>query len=253
MKDDIANYINAIQAVNVTDTLKAKIISLVDYTSLNDSDTRESLLTFLPNAKTTLGNVAAVCIYPAFVKLAADELADTSIHIATVANFPSGYASLESTLAEINQSLTDGANEIDVVLPYRAFLANEITFAHDYIATCKAACGDEAILKVILETGELATPESIHYAARLAVDAGADFLKTSTGKVSINATLESAAILLRVIKATTNKEVGLKVAGGIRDWDQAIAYVQLAELMMGKEWVTPAHFRIGASKLLSGV
>ena len=199
------------------------------------------------------GHVAAVCVYPAFARLVADTFAGTAIKTATVVNFPDGDQSLESVLIAINDALQDGANEMDVVFPYTRYLSGEKEFAKTFVSTCKAACGDKALLKVILETGVLKDPAVIAAAAQDVLAAGADFVKTSTGKVNEGATLEAAAVLLLVIQQMSSQLqrcVGLKVSGGIRTMEQAAQYVQLAELIMGREWVSPKTFRIGASKII---
>lgn len=216
----------------------ADILSFVDLTSLNDNDTDETIKTLCQKAHTALGNVAAVCIYPRFVKFAWTLLAETPIKIATVANFPTGKNSLDHTLQEIKQAILDGASEIDVVTPHNP----------DFLKRCKDYCGDKTLLKVILETGAL-NPEQIEQASMEAIDAGADFLKTSTGKIAIGATKEAAEIMLRVIK-NTNKKIGFKASGGIRTIEQAQMYIDLFNHTLGKNELTPKRFRLGASSLI---
>lgn len=144
--------------------------------------------------------------------------------------------------------MASGADEVDVVFPYRALMAGNEAVGLELVEACRQACGD-AVLKVIIESGELADPALIRRASELAIDGGADFLKTSTGKVEVNATLEAAEIMLQVIR-DSGKEIGFKAAGGVRSAEDAQGYLQLAERLMGAAWITPAHFRFGASGLL---
>lgn len=225
-----------------------KIISLIDYTSLNDTDTLETITALCQNAQTTLGNVAAVCIYPKFVQHAKSLLAKTNIPVATVVNFPSGNDALGDCLNLIHGAIRDGADEIDVVMPYTLFLSGKIAACEDFLKRCRSACGNK-ILKVILETGALKTKEKITAASNLAIQSGADFLKTSTGKIAVGATLEAMEVMLHAIRAS-EKMVGCKISGGVRTVEQAEQYLALAEKIMGKAWLTPKTFRIGASQLL---
>ncbi|HLB42892.1 MAG TPA: deoxyribose-phosphate aldolase [Gammaproteobacteria bacterium] len=250
------DYIQALQSVAVTSVLLQRILSFIDLTSLSDSDTEDSIKLFFEKANTSYGHVAAVCLYPRFVRLAVTQFAKTPIRIATVANFPEGSSSLENVLIEIHQALEEGAQEIDVVFPYSRYLANEQQYAHDFISACRMSCGTNTTLKVILETGALNDAATIAHASDTAMIAGADFVKTSTGKIAQGATLEAAAIILFTIKqarAELQREIGLKVAGDIREIQQAAQYIQLAEHIMGNEWVTPHTFRIGASQLVNEI
>lgn len=254
--DTIKPFVSALKPVTKSPELIHRVVSLVDYTSLNDADSDESISQFVSKAVTPLGHVAAVCIYPRFVRLVATELQGAPIKIATVVNFPSGTGQLEESLIEINDALQDGAQEIDVVFPYQKFLAGQTEYAYSYVAGCRAACGDDVKLKVILETGALQELSKIAEASKIALEAGADFIKTSTGKISTGATLDAAATMLLVIKElspTLNRTLGFKASGGIRDMQQAAQYIELADSIMGRSWVTPATFRIGASKLLDEV
>lgn len=247
----IQSEVDALQPVPVDMALKRRLYSLLDLTSLNENDTEAGIAAMLEKADTYLGHVAAVCLYPPFVPLAVNRLAGTSIKTATVVNFPEGSSSLDDVLAEINTSLQSGAQEIDLVFPYNRYLAGEQHYTHQFIATAKAACGD-ATLKIILETGALVDAAIIADAAYTALAAGADFIKTSTGKIAEGATLEAAATMLLVIRHTepqVKHRLGFKVSGGVRTIEQAAQYVQLADRIMGRDWVTPQTFRIGASKL----
>lgn len=218
-----------------------QVLSLLDLTSLNDTDTAETIDTLCQNAKSN--NVAAVCVYPKFVKQAADSLKNSDIKVATVVNFPHGNDSLETVQQDIVQAIQDGADEIDLVFPH-------VDDAHHFIQACKKTCGDR-ILKVILETGALKEKNLISKASQCALTAGADFLKTSTGKIEIGATLEAAETMLQEIKQS-KRQVGFKASGGIRTAEQAMQYINLANRILGNGWVTPQTFRIGTSRLLGG-
>ncbi|TFH87669.1 deoxyribose-phosphate aldolase [Billgrantia azerbaijanica] len=227
-------------------------LALMDLTSLNDDDSDATIEALCQRAKTPLGTPAAVCVYSAFVvtarrALTAHQLGGI-VKVATVANFPQGGDDVMAAAREARAAVASGADEVDVVFPYRALMAGDETVGRELVACCRQACGD-AVLKVILETGELGEPALIRRAAELAIEGGADFLKTSTGKVAVNATLEAAEILLETIKAS-GRDVGFKAAGGVRTVEDAQAYLDLATRLMGPAWLTPAHFRFGASGLL---
>ncbi len=227
-------------------------LALMDLTSLNDDDTDTAIESLCRRARTPAGTPAAVCVYPAFVTTARRTLKALDlagkVRVATVTNFPHGGDDIMAAARETREAVAAGADEVDVVFPYRALLAGDEETGRELVACCHQACGD-ATLKVILETGELQDPALIRRAAELALEGGADFLKTSTGKVAVNATLEAAEILLDAIKAS-GRDVGFKAAGGVRSVEDAQAYLQLAERLMGKAWITPGHFRFGASGLL---
>jgi len=233
------------------------MIGLVDLTRLEWTDAgddreAEAVRSLCRRAGTDFGPVAAVCVHPAFVSLASGALSDAglrdSVRLATVANFPAGTASVEDTVGEIKTAVDDGADEIDVVLPWRALLDGDLETVQQLLAASRMACSNQC-MKVILETGELADPEPIRQAAEIAIACGADFLKTSTGKVPVNATLSAATILLEAIR-DSDRDVGFKASGGIRSTQDAVAYLALAEQMMGADWVTADHLRFGASSLL---
>jgi deoxyribose-phosphate aldolase len=221
----------------------------MDLTSLNEADDSTTISVLCRKAVKSDTHVAAVCVYPAFVKQAANALRETSVKVATVVNFPYGNDPLDSVIQSIQSALNDGAEEIDMVFPYSRYLQGEESYVLNYLRTCKSICGD-VILKVILETGALKEEKMIAKASELAIEAGADFLKTSTGKISVGATLEAAAVMLQRIKQSSHRSVGLKVSGGIRTIPDALEYIALAEKIMGIPWVNPLHFRIGASQLL---
>jgi deoxyribose-phosphate aldolase len=234
-----------------------RMIGLVDLTRLESTDSddlqeAEAIQALCRRAGTDFGPVAAVCVHPGWITLADRELRAAGLRdavgLATVANFPAGTGSIEDTVVEIKAAIGDGADEIDVVLPWQALLDGKIEAVQQLLAASRMACSNHC-MKVILETGELAEPEMIRQAADLAIGCGADFLKTSTGKVSVNATLAAATILLEAIR-DSGRDVGFKASGGIRTASEAAGYLILARQMMGEDWVDAQHLRFGASGLL---
>ncbi|GGX92300.1 deoxyribose-phosphate aldolase [Litchfieldella qijiaojingensis] len=230
-------------------------LALMDLTSLNDDDNDERITALCRQAKTPAGSPAAICIYPRFIATTRHELEslglDGTVKIATVTNFPHGGDDVDQAVRQTREAVALGADEVDVVFPYRALMAGNVAVGQALVEACKAACG-ERVLKVILETGELKDPALIRQASELAIAGGADFLKTSTGKVEVNATLEAAEIMLSAIR-DSGLEVGFKAAGGVRTAADAKAYLDLAAQLMGEDWLTPAHFRFGASGLLGNL
>lgn len=237
-----------------TPAVAARAIGLLDLTSLNDDDTPESIARHCARALTPAGPVAAVCIWPRFVPEARAAL--DGVRVATVVNFPAGGSDAGAVRAETLSALEAGADEIDVVLPYRAYLAGERATALAVLETVCEACADRARVKAILETGALEDPAAILAASRDAIAAGVDFLKTSTGKIAISATLEACALMLQAISETAargGRLVALKASGGIRTTADAAQYLALADAVMGPGWATPATFRFGASGLLDAL
>ncbi|WP_425089943.1 deoxyribose-phosphate aldolase [Stappia sp.] len=233
----------------------ARALPLVDLTNLDDGCRPADIDALCQRAVTPHGPVAAVCIWPRFVGQAAAALAGTGVRVATVVNFPQGGDETLKVVAETRQAVADGADEIDLVMAYRAFVAGRRGFAEEQIRRVRAAC-PEATLKVILETGEIGDPLLIHAASNVAIGAGADFIKTSTGKVAVNATLEAAEIMLTLIEEVRRDsllEIGFKPAGGIRTVEDASAYLALADRILGPNWVSAASFRFGASGLLDAL
>jgi len=226
-----------------------RAIACLDLTSLNDGDDDDAIDRLCARAVTPMGPVAAVCVWPRFVPLCRGRLDGSGVKVCTVVNFPHGRDGVEAVRDEILPAIADGAHEIDVVLPYTALLSGRRDDARAVLDMARLMTG-EATLKVILETGRLITPAAIREAAELAVAAGTDFLKTSTGKVAVSATLESAHVLLEVA-AGAGRPVGVKVAGGVRSLDQAAAYLRLADSLNGT--AGPANFRFGASGLLDAL
>jgi deoxyribose-phosphate aldolase len=223
-------------------------LACLDLTSLNEQDSDADIERLCERAQSPQGPVAAVCVWPRFVALARRRL-PAHIGVAAVANFPDGSSDIARAVADTHTIVQAGGNEVDVVAPYRALDA-----APKLLQAVRAACPGLR-LKVILETGELPDEATIDRACRIALDAGADFLKTSTGKVEVNATLGAADRLLYAIasSAKARGHVGFKPAGGIRTVGDAAAYMALVEQHLGTEAVNPQRFRIGASGLLEDI
>ena len=226
-----------------------RAIRLLDLTSLNDGDDDAAVAALCNRAATAPGPVAAVCIWPRFITLARGLLEHSGVRIAAVANFPAGGDDIAAAVKETEDIVNQGADEVDLVMPYTRWLGGDTAVARDMIAACKEMCGSHVLLKVILETGRLQDAAKIYDASCDAIAAGADFIKTSTGKVEVSATLEAAEAMLRAIK-DSGADVGFKAAGGIRDTATAGTYLALADHMMGANWADPRHFRFGASGLL---
>ena len=237
--------------INPIETAKLALHCL-DLTELGDTCGPQEVGRLFKAAQTPHGHVAAVCVWPQYVTRAADTLRGSPVRVATVINFPAGGTDIERAVEDTREALRDGAQEIDLVIPYRAFLAGDTKLTGDMIAAVADSLSSGQVLKAILETGELQSPELIEAAAQIAVEAGANFLKTSTGKTPVSATPEAARILAKVIKAS-GKPVGLKVSGGIRTLADARLYMEIAAAELGKDWISPAHFRIGASGLLTAL
>ena len=231
-----------------------RAIPLVDLTELGEAATAADVTTLCARASTADGTVAAVCVWPRFVATARAALADTGVRIATVVNFPSGGEAPADVVAHTTAALADGADEIDVVLPYAAFAAGDRATATELLDAVRAAVprNTGALLKVILETGELHDLALVEAAARLAILRGADFIKTSTGKTKTSATLAATDVMLRVIR-DMDPRVGLKPSGGIRTVGDAATYLAQADGIMGDNWVSQRTFRFGASGLLTAL
>lgn len=238
-------------------------LSMMDLTSLNDNDSEQSIRVLCRQALTSYGSVAAVCVYPRFITVVKKTLQQLGmseqVAIATVVNFPHGQHSINEVELEIDAAIAAGAQEIDLVLPYRQLMAGDSAFALSMVQAAKARCVKAStvptmtkpiLLKVIIETGELPTAQLITTASELAIQGGADFIKTSTGKVAVNATLAAAELMLSAIR-DSGQDIGFKAAGGVRSTADAQQYLQLAAAIMGKDWLTPAHLRFGASSLLA--
>ena len=232
-------------------------ISMVDLTTLEGADTPgkvRSLCAKAARPDASAPAVAAVCVYPDLVATAVEALRGTPVQIASVATaFPSGRASLETKLHDVRDAVAAGATEIDMVIDRGAFLAGRYLQVFDEIVATKAQCGS-AHLKVILETGELVTLDNARRASWLALLAGGDFIKTSTGKVTPAATPPVALVMLEAVRdfaASTGDVRGVKLAGGIRTTKDAVRYLVLVNETVGEQWLTPSLFRFGASGLLN--
>lgn len=238
------------------------ILSMIDLTTLEGQDTPGKVRQLCQKAMHLhdelpgLPTVAAVCVYPNMVAVAREALGDSKINIASVATaFPSGMSSLEIKLADTRMAVEAGATEIDMVISRGAFLAGDYRYVFDEIVAVKEACGD-AHLKVILETGELATFDMVRQASVLAMHAGADFIKTSTGKIQPAATIPVTLVMLQAIRdyyKETGRMVGMKPAGGISTSKLAIHYLVMLKETLGAAWMTPEWFRFGASSLANDV
>jgi deoxyribose-phosphate aldolase len=249
---------------SVKTTAKAQAIDLairmVDLTTLEGADTHGKVRALSAKARRpdpsdpSCPAVAAVCVYPAMVAVAAEALAGSAVRLASVATaFPSGQAPLDVKLADTRAAVAAGAGEIDMVISRGEFLSGHYDAVFDEIVAVKEAAGP-AHLKVILETGELGTYDNVRRASWLAMHAGADFIKTSTGKVPVAATLPVTRVILEAVRdyrAQTGRQVGVKPAGGIRTTKDAIKYLVMINETVGGDWLDPDWFRFGASSLLN--
>lgn len=228
-----------------------RALALLDLTLLDEDVSDQALQLLCEHAETPFGPVAAICIQPRFVAAARERLRESAVRIATVANFPSGNAQAEAVTAQIESCVAMGADEVDVVYPLSLHLQARYPQCESQLRQWREAA-QNVTLKVILETGELGTPEHIKHACELSLAAGADFLKTSTGTTAISATPEAARIMLNQIRSS-NCPAGLKVSGGIGSLADAAQYLDLADRIMGGAWATPQRFRFGASRLLDAL
>ena len=238
------------------------ILNMIDLTTLEGKDTPGKVkqmcykANHLHDAYPDCPTVAAVCVYPSMVKTARQALGDSPIKIASVSTaFPSGQAPLQVKLDDTRFAVENGADEIDMVISRGKFLAGEYNFVFDEIAQIKEACG-KARLKVILETGELVTLDNVRRASEIAMHAGADFIKTSTGKIQPAATMQVTYVMLMAIKdyfEKTGIQIGMKPAGGISKSKLALHYLLMVKETLGDQWLTNEWFRFGASSLANDV
>ncbi|PNE30607.1 deoxyribose-phosphate aldolase [Streptomyces eurocidicus] len=236
-------------------------ISMIDLTTLEGADTPGKVRALAAKAVNpdptdrTSPRTAAVCVYPDMVATAKAALTGTDVKVASVATaFPAGRAALPVKLADTRDAIAAGADEIDMVIDRGAFLAGRYMDVFEEIRAVKAECGDKARLKVIFETGELSTYDNIRRASWIGMLAGADFIKTSTGKVAVNATPSNTLLMLEAVRdfrALTGVQVGVKPAGGIRTTKDAIKFLVLVNETVGEEWLDNHWFRFGASSLLN--
>ena len=256
LSDDLRVILDKKPALTDCKPALRQIFSFLDFTSLEGSDNQTKIKALCEKA-ISFGDMglpfpAAVCIYPPFIAIAKNILKGTPIKVATTAAaFPSGQMALSVKLEEVRYAVNEGADEIDVVISRGTFLNKEYHEIYRELDAIRDIT-KQKILKVILETGELLTPENIARASEIAIEAGADFIKTSTGKISPAATEESVFVMLQVIREyhrKTGKKIGIKPAGGISDPEKALNYYWLVKEVLGEQWLTPELFRIGASRL----
>ncbi len=242
--------------------LLISILNLIDLTSLNTTDNKSHIIHLTGKVNSFSGrfsnipNIAAICIFPNFVSVVKEKLSVKNVKIASVAGaFPSSQTFRSIKVAECKMAIEAGADEIDTVIPVGAFLGNDFEKVADEIREIKAAVGEKQ-LKVIIESGLLGNSELIFKASMIAMDAGADFIKTSTGKSSISATPEAAFVMCSAISdfyAETGIRVGFKAAGGIVSTSEAINYYQIVKYCLGDEWLNNTLFRFGASRLANNI
>lgn len=238
------------------------VVSMMDLTTLEGKDTPGKVAYLCQKAMQPMAPryqvppCAAVCVYPTLVRAARKYIGDSGVKVASVATaFPSGQSHLAVRLADVRAAVSEGADEIDMVIDRGAFLAGDFRRVFDEIAAVKEACG-VAHLKVILETGELGSYDQVRFASHLAMRAGADFIKTSTGKVSPAATLPVTLVMLEAIRDfffDTGRRIGMKPAGGIRTAKESLAYLVMLAETLGDDWLSPELFRFGASSLATDV
>ena len=234
-------------------------LNMIDLTTLEGMDTKNKVVQMCYKAQhlhdeiSDLPSVAAVCVYPNFVKTAKDSLSGSDIKVASVATaFPSGNSSAKVKILDTKMAISNGADEVDMVISRGKFHMGEYNYVFDEIASIKEACGNKARLKVILETGELGNLDNIRLASDIAISAGADFIKTSTGKIKPAATLSVTLVMLEAIKDyyyKTGRMIGIKPAGGISNAKLALQYLLLVKETLGIKWLNNNWFRFGASSL----
>lgn len=262
LQNRINEIVNTNKREEVLSEIKKTILGLIDLTTLSGSDNAKNVEALCAqglsysNKEEGIPNVAAICVYPVFAKLVSSYLDNSDLKTACVAGaFPSGQSPLNLRLAEVDYCIAEGANEIDMVISRGKLIEGDYDFVFDEIKRTKGVCGD-VHLKVILETGELNEISLIRKASEIAILAGADYLKTSTGKVSPAATLDAFIIMLDTIKEyydNTGNMIGIKAAGGISSFEEALKYYLSVEKILGDKWLNKKYFRIGASRLADNV
>lgn len=229
-----------------------RALGLLDLTDLDDECSTADVVALCARGVTPWGHVAAVCVWPRFVGDAVAATVGGPVRVATVANFPSGDEPWSNVGATIDRALADGADEIDVVVPYRRAVSGDVAAVETFLTRVRAIVPPDRIMKTILETGELVDESLIRECALRAVAAGTDFLKTSTGKTRVSATIRSVEILLEVASGA-DRTVGVKPSGGIRTILDAREYLAAADRVMGPSWAAPSTFRFGTSRLLDAI
>ena len=225
-----------------------RAIPLIDHMDLSSTATATSIDRLCLEAVTAYGSVAAVTVAPRYVARARKALIGTGVRVATLVNFPRGEDEPSEILSETAEAIQDGVDELELVLPYRAFLDGRMDLAESTIRAVRSACLTRARFGVVLETGEIGHLTKL--AARLALEAGADFLTTSTGWAKVNASVEAARAVLSVVDAIGRTGIGFKVTGDLATIDDAASYLALADDAMGTGWARPRHFRLGSPGLL---
>lgn len=261
VKSELENILTKSVNYKTKDDYKS-IFSLIDLTTLSATDTFNSVevmctkVNELKNSYPSMPSVAAICVFPPFVAEVNSTLTDKNIGIASVAaGFPASQTFLEIKLSECLMAVDHGATDVDIVIPVGKFIEGDFSAVYSEVSQIKEVIGD-AHLKVILETGLLTNPELIKMASIISIEAGADFIKTSTGKLEPAATPEAVYVMCEVIKAhfdLTGKRIGIKPAGGIVTVDDAIVYYTIVKEILGNEWITPRLFRFGASRLANNL
>ena len=259
VRDAVRNIIAEKVSANDTIDVKKFLFGSIELTTLKTTDSDTSVLAFterlndFDNQYPDMPHVATVCVYPCFANTVAESLEVDGVEIACVSgSFPSSQARIEVKIAETSLAVADGATEIDIVMPVGKFLSGDYEGVCDDIAELKAACGETVPMKVILETGALKTATNIKKAALLAMYAGADYIKTSTGKLQPAATPEAAYVMCQAIKEyydETGIQIGFKPAGGINSVMDAIIYYTIVKEVLGEKWLTNKWFRLGTSRL----
>ncbi|BDQ38048.1 deoxyribose-phosphate aldolase [Pseudodesulfovibrio nedwellii] len=256
MNDTLKNLVAEAQHIVANEEFALRTLASMDLTSLSENDTDDTIKDLCSRAMCSAGHVAAVCVYDRFVPLALKELEGSCVRVATVCNFPHGGADAAKAVAEAREQVNMGVHEVDVVMPYKRFKSGDEDTASALIEQVRVVCGEDVKLKVILETSQLQSLRIIEAASRAAIEAGADFIKTSTGKVPGGATLEVAAVMLSVIKEmqpNTNRTLGFKPSGGLKTVSDSAGFLYLADQIMGQGWATPQTLRFGASGILNDV
>jgi len=265
--EQIDSEANGYMSLNHSEQEKINLIqlavSLIDLTTLEGSDTRDKVIGMSKTAKAPVPeeknfpHCAAVCVYPSLIKYVKEELTGSEVKVASVGTaFPSGQYPLKLKLADVKYCVDEGVDEIDIVISRGEFLSGNIEYVYEEIRKVRKICNAKrkVTLKVILETGELKTYENIRRASIIAILAGADFIKTSTGKIPVSATLPAVSVMCDTIKdyyTKTGIKIGIKVAGGIRTTEEVLRYIALVKDKLSDEWLNPELFRIGASSLLN--
>lgn len=234
-----------------------QLLNFLDVTCLEEQVTQTELISLCDLIRQSPQLPAAICVYPQHLAFVKSQLSDLALAFATVVNFPYGKSQIETVKREIHEALKLGATELDIVMPYEAFLDTmDLTLVKDFITVCRKEINGRALFKLILETGEIEDRVAIYELSLVACEAGVDFIKTSTGKVPCGATLEASSAILKAIKDFNQQQrrlVGLKVSGGVRTAAQANAFYDQVKTNMGESWLTPKLFRIGASQLFKAI